>query len=76
MNVLETSSHGVRSMCQIGMPMSKLIGVTGRTKPDKFDLEVKCQHRIRNMNVRVTSSFGEDLCVKYGTPIELMVNLW
>ena len=46
-----------------GMPMSKLTEVTGRTsghdKGHKFDLEVKGQHRIRNMNVCVTSSHGD-----------------
>ena len=59
LNVLEASSHGDRPCAKYGMPMSKLTEVTGRTKAYKFDLEVKGQHRIRNMNVRVTSSYGD-----------------
>ena len=42
-----------------GMPMSKLTEVTAMTKAYKFDLEVKGQHRIGNMNIRVTSFHGD-----------------
>ena len=46
-----------------GMPMSNLTEVTGRTwrqyKAYNFDLDVKGQYRIRIMNIRDTSYYGD-----------------
>ena len=64
MNVLDTSSHGDRPMCQIWhAKVNPKISYGPDTKtcqkPYKFDLQVKVQGRIWIMNVRDTSSHGD-----------------
>ena len=70
MNVLDTSSHGDRPMCQIlyaNVKTNRSFRSDTKTcqKPFTFDLEVNGQHRIGNVNVRVTSSHG----AKYSKPM-------
>ena len=59
MNVLDTSSHGDRPMCQIyyaNVKAYKLqVEQENMTKAYKIDLEVKGQQPIWIMNVRDTS---------------------
>ena len=41
------------------------------TKANKFDLEVKGQHRTRNTNVRVSSSHGDKpMCQKWSANVK------
>ena len=66
MNVLDTSSHGDRPMCQIWYANDKAnrsnrSGMKTCKKPYKFDLKVKVQGCIWIMNVRDTSYHGDTI---------------
>ena len=58
MNVLDTSSHGDRPMCQIWYVNVKAnglqVGHEEITKAYEIDLEVEGQYQIGNVNVLVT----------------------